>query len=95
MAPETERDSKLPFGDVLIEILKGIRREIFLYAIAVIILLVGSAQLGVEILRELKWPILGFATLVLLLDIFTRALPHARKRVRDRLRKEQGGSRDS
>jgi len=90
MEPETEPAGKLPFWDVLAETLKGIRREILLYAIAVLILLLGSAQLGVEILKELKWPILGFATLVLFLDTFTRALPRARKRVRDLVKKERG-----
>ena len=90
MEPETEPAGKLPFWDVLAETLKGIRREILLYAIAVLILLLGSAQLGVEILKELKWPILGFATLVLLLDTFTRALPRARKRVRNLVKKERG-----
>ena len=91
MAPRPEGEGSLPFWDVLAETLKGIRREILLYAIAVLILLVGSAQLGVEILRELKWPILGFATLVLLIDVFTRALPRARKRVRDKIKEERGG----
>jgi len=90
MESETEQAGKLPFWDVLAETLKGIRREILLYAIAVLILLLGSAQLGVEILKELKWPILGFATLVLLLDTFTRALPRARKRLRDLVKKERG-----
>ena len=89
MAPRPEGEGSLPFWDVLAETLKGIRREILLYAIAVLILLVGSAQLGVEILRELKWPILGFATLVLLIDAFTRALPRARKRVRDHVQKDR------
>ena len=90
MAPENDKNRKLPVGDVLIEVIKGIRREVLLYGIAVIILLVGSAQLGVELLRELKWPILGFATLVLLIDVFTRVLPGARRRVRERLQKNEG-----
>lgn len=55
-----------PFGDVLREALKGIRSEILLYGIAVIIIIVGSAQFGIAILRELESPLLLFATFVLI-----------------------------
>ena len=52
-------------GDALVEALKGIRSEILLYGIAVIIILVGSAEFGIDVLRELEYPLLLFATFVL------------------------------
>ena len=91
MASNNDQQENLPRGEILKEIIKGIRREVLLFGIAVIILLVGSARYEIQLFRELKWPILGFATLVLLLDVFTRALPRARRRVRDRLQRSKEG----
>ena len=68
-----------PFGDVLLEALKGIRSEILLYGIAVIIIIVGSAQFGIAVLQTLEIPLLAFATFVLIL-YFILALIGARKR---------------
>ena len=69
-----------PFGDVLLEALKGIRSEILLYGIAVIIIIVGSAQFGIAVLQTLEVPLLIFATFVLI-AYFILALIGARKRV--------------
>jgi hypothetical protein len=55
-----------PLEEVLREALRGVRSEILLYGIAVIII-VGSARFGIAILRELEFPLLLFATFVLVL----------------------------
>jgi hypothetical protein len=83
--PEPE---KPPFGDVLREALKGIRSEILLYGIAVIIIIAGSAQFGIDVLRELKYPLLVFATFVLVV-YFILSLIGARKRVISRKAEER------
>ena len=77
-----------PFGGVLLEALKGIRSEILLYGIAVIIIIVGSAQFGIAVLQTLEIPLLAFATFVLIL-YFILALIGARKRAASR-RAEEG-----
>jgi hypothetical protein len=68
-----------PFGDVLLEALKGIRSEILLYGIAVIIIIVGSAQFGIAVLQTLEIPLLIFATFVLIV-YFILSLIGARKK---------------
>jgi hypothetical protein len=60
-----------PLGDVLREALRGIRSEILLYGIAVIVIIVGSARFGIAILRELEIPLLIFATFVLVMYFIT------------------------
>jgi hypothetical protein len=76
----TTEPEQPPFGDVLLEALKGIRSEILLYGIAVIIIIVGSAQFGIAVLRTLEIPLLIFATFVLIV-YFILALIGAKKRV--------------
>jgi len=66
-------------GDALVEALKGIRSEILLYGIAVLIILVGSAEFGIDVLRELEYPLLLFATFVLVV-YFLLNLVKARRR---------------
>lgn len=70
-----------PLGDVLREALKGIRSEILLYGIVVIAIIVGSAQFGIAILRELEIPLLVFATIVLIV-YFISSWAGAKERVR-------------
>jgi hypothetical protein len=79
---------KLPLGDLLLEALKGIRSEILLYGIAVIIIIVGSAQFGIAVLQTLEIPLLVFATFVLVL-YFILALIGARKRAASRRSEER------
>ncbi|HUK92474.1 MAG TPA: hypothetical protein VLU98_00395 [Methanomicrobiales archaeon] len=74
-----EESDQPPFGDVLLEALKGIRSEILLYGIAVIIILVGSATFGIVVLQALETPLLVFATFVLIV-YFLLALIGARKK---------------
>jgi len=62
---ESKGRGEPPLSDVLLEALKGIRNEILLYGIAVIIIITGSARFGVEILQVLEVPLLIFATFVL------------------------------
>jgi purine-cytosine permease-like protein len=76
----TTEPEQPPFGDVLLEALKGIRSEILLYGIVVIIIIVGSAQFGIAVLQTLEIPLLIFATFVLII-YFILALMSARKRV--------------
>jgi hypothetical protein len=75
-----EGGDRPPFGDVLREALRGIRSEILLYGIAVIVIIVGSAHLGIAILRELEYPLLLFATFVLVV-YFLLAWAGARERM--------------
>ena len=84
---DTPEPEQPPFGDVLLEALKGIRSEILLYGIAVITIIVGSAQFGIAVLQTLEIPLLIFATFVLIV-YFILALIGARKRV-TRQRAEQ------
>jgi hypothetical protein len=77
---DTTEPKQPPFGDVLLEALKGIRSEILLYGIAVIIIIVGSAQFGIAVLQTLEIPLLIFATFVLIV-YFILALIRAKKRV--------------
>ncbi len=74
-----EKLDQPPFGDVLLEALKGIRSEILLYGIVVIIILVGSATFGIAVLQALETPLLVFATFVLIV-YFLLALIGARKK---------------
>ena len=70
---------KLPLGDLLLGALKGIRSEILLYGIVVIIILVGSARFGIAVLQTLEVPLLIFATFVLVV-YFLLALIGTRKK---------------
>jgi hypothetical protein len=69
-----------PIEEVFREALRGIRSEILLYGIAVIIIIVGSARFGIAILRELEFPLLLFATFVLIV-YFTLNWAGAKERV--------------
>ena len=80
---DTTEPGQPPFGDVLLEALKGIRSEILLYGIAVIIILAGSATFGIAVLQTLEIPLLVFATFVLVV-YFILALIGARKKVINR-----------
>jgi hypothetical protein len=68
-----------PLGDLVVEALKGIRSEILLYGIVVMVIIVGSAQFGIAVLQTLEIPLLVFATIVLVI-YFLLALMGARKR---------------
>jgi hypothetical protein len=57
--------NRIPIGEILREAIRGIRNEILLYGVFVISILFLSGWYGIEVIRELKFPILGFATLVL------------------------------
>ena len=69
-----------PFEDIFREAIRGIRSEILLYGIAVLIIIVGSAQFGIATLRELEIPLLLFATFVLIV-YFILSWAGARERV--------------
>ena len=52
-------------SDVILEAIKGIKNEILLYGIVVITLLISSAYFGLEILKEIKWPLIILSTIIL------------------------------
>jgi hypothetical protein len=70
---------KVPVGDLVLQALKGIRSEILLYGIVVIVILVGSAKFGIAVLQTLEVPLLIFATFVLVV-YFILALIGTRKK---------------
>ena len=79
----TGREGEPPFGEVLQEAVRGIRSEILLYGIVVIVIIVGSAQFGIAILERLEIPLLAFATFVLVVYFllsWSRAKERATKR---------------
>jgi hypothetical protein len=84
MPQEEEKELKASIFDVVIEAIKGIRSEILLYAIAMAALLVASAQLGSEILRDLKWPLIAIFSVALIAYFIARAVPRAKARLRER-----------
>jgi hypothetical protein len=77
--PGTKGKGEPPLGDLVVEALKGIRSEILLYGIVVIVILVGSARFGIAVLQTLEIPLLVFATIVLVI-YFLLTLMGARKR---------------
>lgn len=81
MTIESKNGVRITVGKIMIEALKGIKSEILLYGIIVLALFISSASLGIEVLRELKWPIFILATLVLIFYFMLRALPRAKKEV--------------
>ena len=77
--PGAKRTGQPPLGDLVLEALKGIRSEILLYGIVVIVIIVGSAQFGIAVLRALEIPLLVFATIVIVLH-FILAFRSAKKK---------------
>jgi hypothetical protein len=53
--------------EILRAAIKGVKNEILLYGIFVITVLFLSGWYGIEMVRELKLAILGFATLILVM----------------------------
>jgi hypothetical protein len=82
MPIEIKDEQKASITEIVLEALKGIKSEILLYAVVVAALFVASASLGIEILRELKWPLLAVFSLALLAYFFGRAMPQARMRLK-------------
>ena len=76
--------------DIILEAIKGIKSEILLYAVAVATLFIASASLGIEILRELKWPLLAIFSLALLAYFVARAVPQAKTRLKRDSEKQAG-----
>jgi cell division protein FtsW (lipid II flippase) len=76
-------EARIPFRDVILEAIKGIKSEILLYGIIVAGMFISAASLGIEILRELKWPLLIIFTLALVAYFFFGAVPRAKRRLRN------------
>ena len=84
MPDQTAQPARLSATDIIIEALKIIRSEILAYAVIVAVLLIGTAALGLEILRELKWPLVIVFTIGLAAYFFARAVPRAKAALRAR-----------
>ena len=82
MPDKTDTTIKLSTADIIIEALKIIRSEILAYAVIVAVLLVGTASLGLDVLRELKWPLIIVFTVALVAYFFARAVPGAKTALR-------------
>lgn len=72
---------KIAWTDIVLEALRGIKSEILLYAVVVAALIIGTAALGIEILKELKWPLVIVFTLALLAYFVAGAVPRAKNRL--------------
>lgn len=90
--PEERKDEQvIALKDIIVEALKGIKSEILLYAIVVAVLLVGSAYLGIDVLRELKWPLIIIFSLALVAYFAARAVPRAKLRLKNMAKREKTG----
>jgi len=88
MVDEPGTEPKISPSEVIIEALKGIKSEILLYAVAVAVLLVGSSAFGLDVLRELKWPLLFIFSAALVAYFIAMAIPRARARLNERLKQK-------
>jgi uncharacterized membrane protein len=84
MSAVFEDEPKIAWGDIILEALRGIKSEILLYAVVVAALLIGTAALGIEILNELKWPLVVVFTVALLAYFAAGAVPRAKNRLAKR-----------
>jgi hypothetical protein len=82
MPEDLKEESKISFPKIILEALKGIKSEILLYAVVVAALLVGSACFGLDVLRELKWPLIIIFSSALLAYFLVGAVPRAKRRLK-------------
>lgn len=82
MPEEPDDIAKISAADIALEALKKIRSEILAYAVVVAALLIGSASLGLDVLRELKWPLVVVFTVALAAYFFAKAVPRAKTQLR-------------
>jgi len=82
MPDKTNKTIELSTADIVFEALKIIRSEILAYAVIVAVLLIGTASLGLDVLRELKWPLIIVFTVALVAYFFARAIPVAKTALR-------------
>lgn len=81
MSAVFEDEPRIGWTEIIVEALRGIKSELLLYALAVATILVGSAYLGIDVLKELKWLLVGVFSAGLLAYFLSRAVPEARKRL--------------
>jgi hypothetical protein len=81
MSAVFEDEPRIAWSEIILEALRGIKSEILLYAVVVAALLIGTATLGIEILKELKWPLVIVFTLALLAYFVAGAVPSAKNRL--------------
>jgi len=78
MPDKTDETIRLSTTDIVLEALKIIRSEILAYAVIVAVLLIGTAALGLDVLREIKWPLVVVFTVALVAYFLARAVPRAK-----------------
>lgn len=71
-------------GDIVLEALKIIKNELLAYAVIVAVLLIGTAALGLEVLKALRWPLVAVFTIALAAYFLARAVPAAKSTLRAR-----------
>ena len=81
MSAVFEDEPKIGWTEIILEALRGIKSEILLYAVVVAALLIATASLGIEILHELKWPLVIVFTVALLAYFLAGAVPRAKNRL--------------
>lgn len=84
MAENSGEINRASVADIVVEALRGIKNEILLYAVAVAALFISASAFGLDILREVKWPLLFIFTLALLAYFLMRGVPGARARLREK-----------
>jgi len=82
MPEDTDEALNISATDIVLEALKIIRSEILAYAVIVAVLLIGTAALGLDVLRELRWPLVVVFTVALVAYFFARAVPRAKTALR-------------
>ena len=82
MPDNADEDLKFSATDIVLEALKVIRSEILAYAVIVAVLLIGTAALGLDVLRALRWPLVIVFTVALAAYFFARAVPRAKTSLR-------------
>jgi len=82
MPDKTDELTGLSATDIILEALKIIRSEILAYAVIVAVLLIATGALGLDVLRELKWPLVIIFTVALAAYFFARAVPRAKTSLR-------------
>jgi hypothetical protein len=82
MPDKTDEPTGLSATDIVFEALKIIRSEILAYAVIVAVLLIGTAALGLDVLRALRWPLVIVFTVALAAYFFARAVPRAKTTLR-------------
>lgn len=64
---------------IILKAIERIKSEILLYGVVVVAFFIISANLGIEILKELKWPVFAISTIVLI-TYFAKEVMNTKRR---------------